>query len=272
MAKIDEQLVRQIADQVVAALRSRQGGSIPAEAAPIRPPAGVCTGDYSQFAELREREPAPEQTGRHPQTAPALTGIITAEQLQKAMKASADGIATLAPDARLTPLAQDLAREQAEKIRRAEVPGTGHSAAVTERPWLWWADGFCPAVQEMTGEMRGRVEAMSAERSARGLLRVLGELNRRVQEGRVSGGLLFVQSSVLAACYANRCRALRAVVGMSEEAVERGVRELGANVLIVEYPRVSPQAMRQMVQRMVQSDPKAPGPLQRDLRELEEGC
>ena len=47
-----------------------------------------------------------------------LSGLVTAEQLQQAIEASNAGRAVLAPDARLTPLANDLVRQHPEKICR----------------------------------------------------------------------------------------------------------------------------------------------------------
>ena len=67
MSKPDEKLVQQIAEQVLKAMRGEAlpgGREAPGEAegtqpesrtappAPIRAPAGVCTGDYSKFTEL----------------------------------------------------------------------------------------------------------------------------------------------------------------------------------------------------------------------------
>src|SRR5690606_12906424 len=116
------ELVQKIAQQVLRAIQAQAGeaaGGPKAEGpAPIQPPAGVCTGDYSKFPELVGRS-----VGARPQAAPtviALSGIVTAAQLEAAIKASSDGVAVLAPDARLTPLANDLVRQKPGCIRRAD--------------------------------------------------------------------------------------------------------------------------------------------------------
>ncbi len=118
--------------------RKSQIKATPAE---IRPPAGVCTGDYSKFPELAGRLHSKADPGasaavdgvRNPQvtsqqasrqapapTVPApLTGIVTENQLLAAMAAAPNG-AILAADARLTPLAQDLARRYPDRVRRAK--------------------------------------------------------------------------------------------------------------------------------------------------------
>lgn len=284
MANIDQQLVKAIADEVLKALQ-REPESLPTAALPaarFNPPAGVCTGDYSKFPELKGRAVGaapPDASGpndaktRPADAAPVLTGIVTAEQLRDAIKASPDGVANVAKDARLTPLAQDLAREQPEKLRRVDPSSIADPrSSIGTPPWLWWADGHCPHVQALTTQHRGRLAATVAPRDARGLLQVVRDLARRVKANEVAGGVLFVHSGALAMCYANRCRSLRAVLGTCPEAVEEGVRELGMNVLVIEYPHVKPQKMAAMVERVLagRGTPRVPPQVARELRDLEE--
>ena len=66
----------------------------------------------------------------------------------------------------------------------------------------------------------------------------------------------------------NRCQSIRAVIGTCEEAVEQGITELGANVLVLEYPHVTPRSMVVMVDRMLQSVPTVPPLVQRELADL----
>ncbi|MFW6060086.1 MAG: hypothetical protein ACODAQ_07875 [Phycisphaeraceae bacterium] len=290
----DEKLVQEIVERVLAMVREAQAqqGAASSDGAPareptrtharIQPPAGVCTGDYSKFTELADRPvgaaPAnpnaetqaklqPQPGARSPL---ALTGIVTAQQLQEAIDAASDGVARLAADARLTPLANDFARQHPEKIQRVsrQTQTAEHSA---ETPWLWWADGHCPAVQSLTSQLGGRLRPSAAPRSESGLAQIVGDLAQAVGAGQVQGGLLFVRSGARAVCYANRCPALRAVVGTCPESVEQGVTELGANVLVVEYPHVSANTMQAMVQRVLQSSPRPPADVQRHLNELQRG-
>lgn len=306
---IDEQLVRQIVEQVLEVVRREQGQVERTEPTPapahlqgeasgaararVRPPAGVCTGDYSKFAELSGRSiggalPAtdngdrPGAMGSHSPI--ALTGIVTAQQLQEAIDATPDGVARLAHDARLTPLANDFARQHPDKIRRV-----GRASAVEGRasasaggsadgsdgasgaagPWLWWADGHCPAVQALTRRLGARLRPSAMPRSESGLAQVIADLADAVESGKVQGGLLFVRSGARVTCFANRCRSLRAVVGTCVESVEQAIGELGANVLIVEYPHLGAQAIEAVVQRMIELKPTLPADVQRHLNELQ---
>lgn len=291
--KIDEQLVQQIVERVLeVVLRERAdqggagGGAGPGDgpSARVRPPAGVCTGDYSRFAELAGRGVgAAPPAGAADQSNPAgahspiaLTGIVTAQQLQEAIDRAPDGTARLAHDARLTPLANDFARQHPEKLRRVgrENPrpeAVAKGAAGDVGTWLWWADGHCPAVQSITTALGAQLRPSATPRSESGLAHVIGDLAHAVEAGGVAGGLLFVRSAARAVLFANRCRSLRAAVGTCPESVEQGIREIGANVLVIEYPYVDGETMRRMVQCIVESRPQVPAEAQRYLNELQRG-
>ncbi|MCE9590409.1 MAG: hypothetical protein K8S99_07790 [Planctomycetes bacterium] len=276
MATPDPQLVQLITQQVIAVLRER--GIVPGAGAAaqarveIRPPMGVCTGDYSQFPELAGRNVGAEKQDAKPQAAAVLplTGIITANQLQAAMDASSGGAVVLAVDARLSPLANDLARKFPNRIQRASASSnkSENPADAADLPWLWWIDGSCPVVSQVTTERSARLRASSAPHSPASLSGVVRELASAIKARRVAGGILFVHNAARAMCLANRCASIRAVVGTCGEAVEQGVTELGANVLVVEYPHHGYRGVSQMVDRMLQQPPKPPASIERELADL----
>lgn len=282
MSKQDEQLISAIVQQVLAVLRERgvkaggagasggTGGGVPR--ADVRPPLGTCTGDYSKFPELnRNRAELSDPGSAKPQAALVLTGIVTASQLQQAIGDSADGVATLAAEARLTPLANDFARQHPQKIRRASAGGDAVATSPSPAaalPWLWWIEGACPVVQKLTAERQSLLRPMSSGRVASSLGQVIRDLAGSIKAKTAQGGLLFVPNAARAMCMANRCPSLRAVVGTCTEAVEQGVRELGANVLVVEYVHHGPRAMEAMVDRMLQQSPSVPPAMQRELADL----
>ncbi len=272
MATPDEQLVKLVTEQVLAALRAKRTGTTPAR---IDPAIGVCTGDYSQFTDRPDLaggggggRSAKPQAAMSPQPV-ALGGIVTADQLQHAIASSSDGIALLAADARLTPLAADFAREHPEKVRRGAGAANRRSGAdAASTPWLWWADGHCPAVQSVTGKHRQRLRPSAAGRNASGLLQVVRDLKAGLADHSLTGGLLFVASAARAALLAYRCPGVRAVVGTCQEAVDEAIRDLGANVLIVEYPYTNEQKLASMVDAMLSRNPEASPHLERELAEL----
>jgi hypothetical protein len=97
---------------------------------------------------------------------------------------------------------------------------------------------------------------------------VVKELAGLVKAKRVGCGLLFVDSAARAACYANRCASLRAIVGTNDKAVSEGVEQLGANVLIMEYPQLGYKGMMAMVKPFLESQRDVPAAVQRELNEL----
>ena len=281
-----QRLVQLVAREVLATLRGRGmvSGSQPppaqtASPAPIQPPAGTCTGDYSKFVELRGTfaadgdSPDADQpiANQSPPEPIPLTGIITANQLQQAMETSPEGVAVIAVDARLTPLANDLARQDPQKVRRVS-PGTtaaaSGSSASQPLGWLWWIAGHCPTVDQITQQRANMLRPGSAARQPNALGQVVREIAAAIKAGQITGAVLFVDNAARTMCFANRCASIRAVVGTCGEAVEQGISELGANVLVIEYPHVGPRAMAAMVDRMLQQQPKPPAQVQRELADL----
>ena len=297
---LPEELVQLITRAVIEALGQRGTNQAAATttnlSAPVnvQPPIGICTGDYSKFPELvgKQFTPAPvvattttststsggaspaasvNSTAPSSVSAPVLSGIVTASQLQAAMNSASDGVAVLAPDARLSPLANDLARQRPGKVRRAAhqaAPATGSSGASQNLPWAWWIDGACPVVQQVTSDRATKLRPLVHNRTPGSLSSVVRELAAAIKGRQVAGGLLFVRSAARAVCLANRCASIRAIVGTSGEAVEQGITELGANVLIIEYPHHGPKSTVAMVDRITQQAPSVPAAVERELADL----
>jgi hypothetical protein len=269
MDQAHRQLVERIAAEVVKLLRAR--GGAPGASTPqanVRPPIGTCTGDYSKFPELAGQtlsQPRPAQSA--PQAEPAvvpLTGIITANQLQASMDAAPDGVAVVATDARLTPLANDLARQHPQKIRRASAVAQAAAAASNRDTWLSWMDGHCGVAEQLVAQRGGVIQPMRATSMAQ----VVRDVASAVRSHRAAGAVLFVPNAAKAMCFANRCPSLRAVVGTCDQAVEQGINEVGANVLVIEYPHHGERSMATMIDRMLGQTPTAPPSVQRELSEL----
>ena len=256
--------------------QDRTESDVGAARAQVRPPAGICTGDYSKFTELRGRlhgaaAPAAGASSNPAAGQPVVTsGIVTASQLRRIWETSPDGVALLTADARLTPLASDLVRQHPQKMRRMPA-ASGASTGVARGAapaWIWWSDGGCRAAEQIVAMREARFLAAVAAAAPSVLGSVVRDLAAALRGGRAAGGVLFVRSAALAMCYANRCASIRAVVGTCGEAVEEGIRDLGANLLVIEYPHVGPEAMEAMVDRMTRQLPVAPPRTLRDLADL----
>ena len=261
-----KELVQLVANEAVKVLRQRKmiGPTDPAGPAQVSPPIGVCTAASA---------PA---TAPLPNTETPLTGIITARKLQEAMDASPEGVALLAPTARLSPLANDLARRYKDRIRRASPidqsakvsAAAGGQVGVTS-PWLYWIQRTCPVADRIVADRTSVLRPMSTSTAADALPQVVRDLAGAIKSRSAPGGIIFVPSAAKAMCYANRCPSLRAVVGTCSKAVEEGIDYLGANVMVIEYPHHGPESMGAMVDLMIKQAPSVPPQIERDLADLQ---
>lgn len=260
MTQVSEQLVRRIAERVIAQLAGPQAAppALP-QRADVRPPAGLCTADGGKSA---DRSDSTQSSNEKTASDRTFTGIITARQLAD----SGQTVFSLAPGARLTPLAVDYIREK--KLTLHRLTSEAAAAGSVNTTWHWWIAGHCSAVQQLTGAMRSRLSPLSPTGQTAGLAKAILNLARLVRSGRSNGAVLFVHSAAQAACFANRCPSLRAVVGTCGEAVQQGIDQLAANVLIVEYPHQGPRAMRAMVEQFIHTARPSLPTIDRHLQEL----
>lgn len=276
-----------ITQRVMAELQKRMppgNQAVPASRAVIHAPMGVCTGDYSKFPELKGKGvgAAPPVLVAAPvpvalvapvvaDTGPVLSGVIIAKQIENLR-----GVIRLTPGARLTPAAQDVVRDHKLKVERIGaadvVHATGAGAAKPKAAgmgeFVWWIAGNCAAVDQVTPAFRTELAPLPNVRQPSSLVPVIREISKRIKSGRAVGGILFVPGAAAAACFANRCPALRAVVGTCAGAVEEGIRLIGANVLIVEYPHHGWRAMQEMLERFVREPRPSLSEIERQLQEL----
>jgi hypothetical protein len=81
--------------------------------------------------------------------------------------------------------------------------------------------------------------------------------------------VLLVQTGAAALLFANRCPSLRAVLGTCLEAVEQGLQQVAANVLIVEYPYKTLMQVKNVLGRFARGNRSAlSDEVQRQLQEL----
>jgi hypothetical protein len=220
--------------------------------------------------------PPPLTPAPLPPPRPVLTGIVTAQQLQDAIDAAPDKLVLLAPDARLSPLAADLARDKPQHVRRetpadasATRPLSGSGSLLPGgRPLLWWTDGRCPAVAALTHRLTDQLRPLTAPPTDGGLTQVVQDLARTVRTGRVVGGILFVQRTAKAALLANRCETLRAVVACCLDAAHDGLEQVQANTLIVPYAKLDHDTLQQMTLALLHHNAKPDPQLQRQLAQL----
>jgi ribose 5-phosphate isomerase RpiB len=189
--------------------------------------------------------------------------IFTARQLEDLHRSN--GRLTLPVGARLTPLASDWvrarkiavefngnAKPQADAaIRTPPLAASPHSsthsadAPITPGTMFWWCDGPCGAAKAaIAAQARETIlQPLQLPAEPKYLVAAVKQLARDMRSDRVSAGILLVSSGASAVVYANRCPSLRAILGTCRQAVQQGVEQVGANVLIIEYPHQTlPQA------------------------------
>lgn len=161
--------------------------------------------------------------------------------------------------ARLTPMARDWVKHKGVTIGYAEaaldrVEKTAETgAAATGSPLLWWCDGPCGSVKAAITAAARTAPLVEMPLSAdpakiAAAVQVLGE---SVRQSQAAGGLIVVTTGAKAMLLANRCRHLRAVLGTSLQAVEAGIEQVAANVLVIEHPRLTLMQARNMIQQFV---------------------
>lgn len=222
--------------------------------------------------------------------------FVTVRQLEDYHRqGGSNGHVTLPYRARLTPLAQDWVRSKRVVLgysddgapsgdgapigatRAIEMSGRAQhagpaSGASTGAPGsiLWWCDGPCgPAKAALVAyEKESSLKPLDVPQDARRIALVVKAIAAEVKSGRAVAAVLMVQTGAAAVVFANRCPSLRAVLGTCLEAVEQGVQQVAANVLVIEHPHQTLQQMKNMLARFVRAKRELPEDVRRQLEEL----
>src|SRR5690606_3822619 len=108
------------------------------------------------------------------------------------------------------------------RVTRSATQSSVQRGASAAPLWMWYIEGACPVVTQITAERRGRLRPVATVGRAGALPEVIREMSQQISAGQIAGGLLFVPNAAVAMCFANRCSSIRAVVGTCGEAVEQG--------------------------------------------------
>ena len=193
--------------------------------------------------------------------------IVTARQLQDLHKAN--GHVRLPPSARLTPMAADWLRQKNVEIVYADASPVAQPTSQAVPPTgaiLWWCDGPC-------GQAKAAIAQQSRETfmqpfDAKTIVQAVKHLAAEIKQGRAASGVLVVKSAAAATIFANRCPSLRAILGTCREAVQQGIDELAANVLIIEHPYQSLGQVRNLLAQFIRGRRTISEETKRQLAEL----
>lgn len=135
---------------------------------------------------------------------------------------------------------------------------------------LWWCDGPCgPAKGAVVGmEKEAPLRAMQMPQDRKWVIAVVKEIAGEIKAGRAAAGVILVQSAAATMVYANRCPSLRAVVGTCLEAVDQGLREVAANVLVIEHPYKTLPQVKSLLSKFVKARRELSDEVRRQLQDL----
>jgi ribose 5-phosphate isomerase RpiB len=210
--------------------------------------------------------------------------FVTVRQIEDLYKSNgSNGHVVLPYRARLTPLAQDWVRSKRVAVgysdgdaKARNVPAShGRPATEVATPanpgqTLWWCDGPCgPAKAALVAyEKESSLKPLDVPQDSRRIPDVVRSIAAQLKAGQAQGAVLMVQSGAAAVVFANRCPSLRAVLGTCLEAVEQGIQQVAANVLVIEHPHRTLQQMKNMLGRFVRAKRELPEDVRRQLEEL----
>lgn len=223
----------------------------------------MCTAGKPSVSEAKEQM-SPERL--EAPAPPALTGIITARQLEDALAASGDTV-YLAHNARLSPLAADLAREVPDRISRLSADANpSSSTGQASKPWMLYAESMLPAVQEVRNALGSRLTPMPVGQGERGLIDAITRIAQNVKNANSGGGVIITATPQIACVYANTCPSLRAAVFTDDQRCN--LRDaLALNVLI--FPKhVTSSIAKTVVTRELSRAPQPAPQAKRTLEQL----
>ena len=209
--------------------------------------------------------------------------IYTARQLEDLHKTN--GHVTLPVGARLTPMAHDWARSRkisvvydgqaaqagvATSVARSSAVAQPLAPSAPAGQILWWCDGPCGAAKAALAAVgrEANVQPMTINAEPKFLVGAIKHLAKEIKADRAAAGILLVQSGAAAVVYANRCPSLRAILGTCRDAVQQGLDQVGANVLIVETPHQTLQQVRNVLSLFVRMRTTPSEDVKRQLTEL----
>ena len=180
--------------------------------------------------------------------------VVTAILLDDLLRTGTEIV--LQKNALLTPAARDWMRDHAVPISWLDTGDDGRaSLALVMDPKL----PEMRAIRTMLDRDGGVKEIIEPLVGPGAMAQATRRLCGMICRGEVTKGVVFAADGAVPTCIANKHNDIRAALGMNVPMVEEAARELGINVLVIEYPTQTAYQMKQMIQRLV-SGPVAPRP------------
>ncbi len=201
--------------------------------------------------------------------------IFTARQIEELHRTN--GHVTLPYRARLTPLAQDWVKQKKLRVGYADVEvkpvspaARAEQSPAISRPLVWWCDGPCgPAKAALMAQAKeSSLNELAMANDSNHLVPAIKQIADEIRSEKISGAILLVTTGAEAMVYANRCPSLRAILGTCIDAVEQGIQNVAANVLVIEHPYKTLSQVKNLVGRFVRGKRELSAELKARLQEL----
>ena len=172
--------------------------------------------------------------------------VVTAIMLEDLRREQAE--IRLRKDALITPAARDWLKEHPVPVIWEE-PGQsgGGTLAVVMDPAL----PEMRLMRTILDRRGGLADVIEPQGGRAGMIDATRRLCRRIAGKEVAKGVVFVQDGALPVCLANKHKGIRAALGVNVPMVEEACRQLGINVLVIEYAAQTTYMMRQMIERFM---------------------
>lgn len=174
----------------------------------------------------------------------------------------------LPKDALVTPAARDWLKACKLPVTWEEAAKAGPSSlAIVMDP----SQPELRAIRAMLDRDGGLIEVIEPMGGRSGLPAATRRLCGKVFRKEVCKGVVFAQDACVPLVIANKHRGIRAALGTGVPAVEEACRQLGVNVLVVEYPGGSTFQIKQMIDRLTRGSTAPTPELTATLESIEAG-
>ncbi len=168
----------------------------------------------------------------------------------------------------VTPAARDWLKEYSLPVTWEKAPagGAGKLAVVM--------DPSLPELRLMRTmlDRGGRLaEVIEPDGGRKGIAAAIRQLCGKVARGEVAKGVVFAADGPVPVCVANKHNGVRAALGVNIPMVEEACRSLGINVLVLEYPTLTPYQMKQMIDRLLAGPANPPQETATVIGAIEQG-
>ncbi|HSW45633.1 MAG TPA: RpiB/LacA/LacB family sugar-phosphate isomerase [Phycisphaerae bacterium] len=192
--------------------------------------------------------------------------VVTAKMLDDLLRSGTPIV--LAKGSLVTPAAKDWLKEHKVPVTWQDTPTcSGRSLAVVLDPKV----PELRAMRIMLDRAGGLVDVIEPAPGMATIAAAARRLCGKIRRGEVAKGVVFAADGAVPVCLANKIPGIRAALGACVPTVEEAIRELGINLLVIEYPRQSPYLMRQMVERFAAGRTMARPEVAAMISEIEQG-